>query len=325
MGWSVIDQARVAVRPAGEVRVSTCRNASTVLLTVLVGEQAMVRAGLQIGTPMRLLRGDGEDAGWVRVEKSAATADARVLGKMPGTKAGAARFRVPKDWDLPMVSSTGIPEHEVQIAAGAVTLRLPPMLRGEVSGEPAAIDGKATAIADKPAAIPDKTSSAISTVPYRTSARSDLLRKLWPLVGMSASEIRGQLAQLEGPEIPATKTVLYHWAEWLGLPTNRSIQPTFAEAARVASGSATVKASAAVAAPEEATLKASSATAVARGTNGLASRAELPTEHPDKAEAVDMLKAGQTARYVAEEFGLPIATVATWASEVRAQASGRVA
>ena len=324
MGWSVIDQARVAVRPAGEVRVSTCRNASTVLLTVLIGEQAMVRAGLQIGAPMRLLRGDGEDAGWVRVEKSAATADARVLGKMPGTKAGAARFRVPKDWDLPMVSSTGIPEHEVQIAAGSVTLRLPPMLRGEVAEGSSTMPVSGPAVSDK-APPPTPIEARLS---YRTAARSDLLRKLWPLTGMSAAEIRAKLSVLDGPEIPATKTVLYHWAEALGMPTNRSLLAADVaiapEAASISKGEAPISAAAATVTPQQATPSPSSG--VVRSTNGLASRAALPTEHPDKADAVLLLEDGKTARYVAEEFGLPIATVATWAAEVRArQQAGKAA
>lgn len=148
----------------------------------------------------------------------------------------------------------------------------------------------------------------------------------WTSAGVSVAEIRAQLAALDGPPIPETKTILYHWGEWLGLPTNRqALAADFADApvaARVPAEQARATAAGSTATIRQATGSVSSG--VARTTNGVASRAALPTEHPDKAEAVDMLRAGQTARYVAEEFGLPIATVATWAAEVRAQ-DGRAA
>lgn len=134
MGFRVVEQARSAGRPSGEVRVSTCKNATVTLLSVFCGPEAMARAGFELGDPVQLLRGEDEDAGWIRVEKCAPVASARLLGKMPGTKGGNARFRAPNEWGLPMMTSTDIPQHEWRAELGAVTLRLPALMRGVAGG-----------------------------------------------------------------------------------------------------------------------------------------------------------------------------------------------
>jgi hypothetical protein len=331
MGFRVVEQARVNVRPEGDVRVATCRNGKTVLLTVVVGEPVMQRAGMRVGTPLLLLRGDGDDDGWLEVRETSATADARVLGRMPGTAAGAARFRVPQEWTVPLVPSTGVPDHEVHVARGSVKLRLPAVLRGDGERDPRPSMREAAGVMrDQAVAMPDNAPAAerhAARQSYRTEARSDMLRRLWPLTGMSAAEIRAQLSLLDGPPIPATKTVLYHWCEALGMPTNRSMLAadfaTAPEAASFSEGEARVPEAAATLTPQQAVAPPAQ---VVRSTNGLASRAALPTEHPDKAEAVQMLEAGQTVRYVAEEFGLPVATIATWSAELRGrQQDGKAA
>lgn len=314
MGWDLVPQVRVAARPAGEVRVSTARVGKTTLLTVVIGQATLRAAGMHLGDPVRLLCGSGEHAGWVAVERTVATADARSLGKMPGTQAGQARFRTPEAWGWPMVGSTGIPEDEIAVQGEVVRLRLPPLLRGdgpEVKQQ--AVEPVPQQAVEPPAAsIPEPALMAEPPPPpepratYRTEARSDLLRRLWPDPSVTVVDIRARMARLEGPEIPDGKSTLYNWAGKLGLPSMRTSQPGFMPPALPALASPTV-------APSQ-----------ARPTDGIDSRASIPAAHPDKAEAVSMLKAGQTARFVAEEFGLPVATVATWAAEVRAQA-GRAA
>lgn len=316
MAFKLIDQGRVANRPSGEVRIATCRNATVTLLTVFCGEDTMTRAGFKLGDSVQLLRGEDDDAGWIRMEKCEPIASARILGKMPGTAGGAARFRTPKDWALPMISSTGVPEDEFRVEPGAVTVRLPPLLRGVVveGDQLRSMHGKQPDIRDSASDMHDKapvpkrldSGAAQSTrLHYRTEARSAMLRRFWPMPGMSVPEIREQMNALEGPEIPDTKSVLYHWAESLGLPTARSSQPGFP-----------TQASTVIAPAGE---RVASATPARSSTNGIESRASLSTVHPDKADAVLLLEAGKSARYVAEEFGLPIGTVATWAAEVRAR------
>ncbi|MBU8543971.1 MULTISPECIES: helix-turn-helix domain-containing protein [Roseomonadaceae] len=53
------------------------------------------------------------------------------------------------------------------------------------------------------------------------------------------------------------------------------------------------------------------------GRHGTGRRADLPAEHPDKAEARAMFAGGGTARDIAADFGIPLATVSTWIAEWR--------
>ena len=125
-----------------------------------------------------------------------------------------------------------------------------------------------------------------------------------------------ELQALPGAAVPESEPTLYDWAKLLGMPSQRSSQPGFAAPA---------------APPPPSRARADAPPAITttstpqRGQDGTDSRADLPAVHPDKAEATSMLEAGLSARHVAEEFGLPLTTVATWAAEVRAKRQGRAA
>jgi pyruvate/2-oxoglutarate dehydrogenase complex dihydrolipoamide acyltransferase (E2) component len=54
-------------------------------------------------------------------------------------------------------------------------------------------------------------------------------------------------------------------------------------------------------------------------------RAAAPYQNPRKAEAVGLLEAGESARKVAGDMGLPLSDVANWAAEVRARKQGAAA
>lgn len=311
MGFRVIEQARASTRPRGEVRVSTSRNATVTLLSVFIGPSMLQDAGFTLGDPVLLLRGEDEDAGWIRVEKCDPIAGARLLGKMPGTAGGNVRFRAPEDWNLPMMTSTDIPDHEVRVERGSVTLRLPALMRGVlVDGETKtnAMHGSAVGMPDSEHVMPEAP-----TRPQEkwTTERREVLRRLWT-EGAGNGEIASALNALPG--LPVHRDNIAPYARNVLMLSSRGDART---APQVAAKAPTSPMTA-----QSITLESKPA----RGPDGTESRAGLPAQHPDKAEAVEMLEAGKTARFVAEEFGLPVSTVATWAAEVRArQQDGKAA
>lgn len=192
---------------------------------------------------------------------------------------------------------------------GAVLLTLPAWVRGAVL-PPVPQDALAP-VAPAPAAPVQAPPPADDAQPKWTPERQSRLRQMWA-DGAGNGEIAIALNALPG--LPIHRDSISPYARnVLSLP-NRGPART----APPAPTPAPVRSSA----PPPAITTTSTPQ---RGQDGTDSRADLPAVHPDKAEATSMLESGLSARHVAEEFGLPLATVATWAAEVRARKQGRAA
>lgn len=125
MAWVQVQQRRAFGRPAGEVRAGVTDVRGTRLLALIIGADAMAKAGMKHGDLLVLHRGTDADEGRVRVTPGDG-AETRKLGKVPQSPAGIVRFGLPADWPLVSSGSTEAPEWTA--AKGAVTLRLPDAL-----------------------------------------------------------------------------------------------------------------------------------------------------------------------------------------------------
>lgn len=195
---------------------------------------------------------------------------------------------------------------------GAVLLTLPDWVRGAVLPAVPQVAPAPASVAKASAAPVQAPQPADGAQPKWTEERKARLRQMWA-DGAGNGEIAVALNALPG--LPIHRDSISPYARTLlSLPDR--------DPARTAPPAPTPPPAKAPAPPPPAITTASTPQ---RGQDGTDSRADLPAAHPDKAEATSMLEAGLSARHVAEEFGLPLATVATWAAEVRARKQGRAA
>jgi hypothetical protein len=121
MAWVKVQQRQVWGRPAGEVRVGVNDVRGTRLINIILADSVLSAAGLAVKDRMTLERGEGEDAGWVRVIRG--EGETRLIGKLPQTKSGIVRFTLPAELPLLVAASTACDEWET--GKGWVALRLP--------------------------------------------------------------------------------------------------------------------------------------------------------------------------------------------------------
>lgn len=139
MAWIKVAQRKTWGRPTGEVRVGVNDVRGTRLINIILGDAAIERAGFAIKDTLVFERGEGEDAGWVRVSRG--TGETRLLGKLPNTHSGIVRFALPAELQLAVAASTACDEWEA--GKGWVALRLPAdVVEGRAA--PVAKKGKGT-------------------------------------------------------------------------------------------------------------------------------------------------------------------------------------
>lgn len=155
MAFVKLEVARGSGRPTADVRVMVSDVRSTRQVGIIMARGVMDSMGVDLGAELDLHVGQGEDAGWLRLE-TASGRNGRKLGKLPQTQSGLARFPVVAPLDLPEARSTDVEEWRVEL--GALTLRLPATLRG--------------ATPDKPPAAPSIARPAPPVAPRKPAAHS---------------------------------------------------------------------------------------------------------------------------------------------------------
>lgn len=157
MAFVKLEVARGSGRPTADVRVMVSDVRSTRQVGIIMARGVMDSMGVDLGAELDLHVGQGEDAGWLRLE-TASGRNGRKLGKLPQTQSGLAKFPVVAPLDLPEARSTDVDEWRVE--PGALTLRLPATLRGGMPDRPAAMHGKPAPMQDKAAPMQDKAPAA---------------------------------------------------------------------------------------------------------------------------------------------------------------------
>ena len=162
MAFVKLEVARGSSRPTADVRVMVSDVRSTRQVGIIMARGVMDSMGVDPGAELDLHVGQGEDAGWLRLE-TASGRNGRKLGKLPQTQSGLAKFPVVAPLALPEARSTDVDEWRVE--PGALTLRLPATLRGSMPD-------KAAAMHAKPAPMPDK--AAVAPPAARATSPVDL-------------------------------------------------------------------------------------------------------------------------------------------------------
>lgn len=242
MAFVKLEVARGSGRPAADVRVMVSDVRSARQVGIIMARGVMDSMGVDLGAELDLHVGQGEDAGWLRLE-TASGRNGRKVGKLPQTQSGLAKFPVVAPLDLPEARSTDVDEWRVE--PGALTLRLPAAMRGGVPDRPPAAPPIArTAPAPAPPAPPSLLATAGDAIrarsaaqpattraAYRTDARNAVMLRAWLDPALTRKQILLELQALPGPQIPTGEPALYDWAAHLGLPSQRSSQPGFIAAA----------------------------------------------------------------------------------------------
>ena len=127
MAFVKLEISRGSGRPSAEVRVVVASVRSTRQLGVIMAESVMAQMGVELRHEMDLHIGEGDDAGWIRVE-TASGRNGRAIGKLPQTASGLVKFPLPASVPYPPTNSTDVTEWRIE--PGALTLRLPATLRG---------------------------------------------------------------------------------------------------------------------------------------------------------------------------------------------------
>lgn len=128
MAFVKLEISRGSGRPSAEVRVVVSSVRSTRQLGVIMAESVMAQMGVELRHEMDLHIGEGEDAGWIRVE-TASGRNGRAIGKLPQTASGLVKFPLPASAPYPPTNSTDVTEWRIE--PGALTLRLPAALLGD--------------------------------------------------------------------------------------------------------------------------------------------------------------------------------------------------
>jgi len=165
MAFVKLEVARGSGRSTADVRVMVSDVRSTRQVGIIMARGVMDSMGIDLGAELDLHVGQGEDAGWLRLE-TASGRNGRKLGKLPQTQSGLAKFPVVAPLDLPEARSTDVEEWRVEL--GALTLRLPATLRGATPDKPPA----APSIARRGVA----SASASSAPPSLLAAAGDAIR-----------------------------------------------------------------------------------------------------------------------------------------------------
>ncbi len=168
MAFVKLEVARGSGRPSADVRVTVSDVRSVRQIGVIVARGVMDSMGVDLGAELDLLVGEGDDAGWLRLE-TASGRNGRKLGKLPQTQSGLAKFPVLPPLALAPANSTDVDEWSVE--PGALTLRLPAAMRGGMPDKPAAMHGK-------PAPMPDK--AAVAPPAARATSPVDLPKPAQP-------------------------------------------------------------------------------------------------------------------------------------------------
>lgn len=173
MPFVKVEVRKATGRPSADVRVMAMEVRGTRQIGVIMAAGVLGSAGWKLGDELDLLRGEGDDAGWVRVVPASGR-DGRLIGRLPQTDSGIARFTLPPEWALPPIGSTDVEDYRVE--PGALTLLLPAKLRGgavSASAQPAPV---AAAAPLPPVAPPPLVEAPLKWTP----ARNDVLRSMYP-------------------------------------------------------------------------------------------------------------------------------------------------
>lgn len=232
-----------------------------------------------------------------------------------GNKDGCATTQAFLEW----VQSDRRPAEAIEhrVVDGALVLALPAWARPAavdkavgttVDKQPAIVD-KAGADADKsplalPPAPPNMQDQAAPAAPNQvkwTSARNDVLRRLYP-GGATGEQLAAEVNKLPGE--PATPSQCLAQAGNIGL--RRLVRADSRQAPAVAGGE-----------PPRPGRE--------RKDDAPRQKDAAPPTARDELEAKVELRKGKDARLVADEFGIGLNIVSRWASEVRDEARGRAA